>query len=98
MKVDDEPKWARSVDLMFKGMEMSSGGQRENRYDKLISQAKEKGMNLEFLKWFTEVFRYGVPTMGGFSLGLERFTMQLLDIENVRESTLFPRDTQRILP
>lgn len=98
MKVDEDPKWARSVDLMFKGMEMSSGGQRENRYDKLISQAKEKGMNLELLKWFTEVFRYGVPTMGGFSLGIERFTMQLLDIENVRESTLFPRDTQRILP
>ncbi len=98
MKVDEDPKYARSVDMMFKGMELSSGGQRENRYDKLISQAKEKGMNLEFLKWFTEVFRYGVPAMGGFSLGIERFVMKLLDIENVRESTLFPRDPQRTLP
>ncbi|MBI2545094.1 MAG: aspartate--tRNA(Asn) ligase [Candidatus Aenigmarchaeota archaeon] len=98
MRVDDEPRYARSIDMIFRGTELSSGGQREHRYDKLISQAKEKGMNLEFLKWFTEVFRYGVPTMGGFSLGIERFVMKLLDLENVRESTLFPRDTQRIIP
>lgn len=98
MRVDEEPKWARSIDLMFKGMELSSGGQREHRYDKIISQANEKGMNLDSLKWFTEVFRYGVPSMGGFSLGIERFTMKLLNVENVRETTLFPRDTERILP
>lgn len=97
MRVDDTP-WARSIDFMFKGTELSSGGQREHRYQKLISQAKEKGMNLDSLKWFTEIFKYGVPTMGGFSLGIERFTMKLLDIENVREATLFPRDTERILP
>ncbi|MBI2005176.1 MAG: aspartate--tRNA(Asn) ligase [Candidatus Aenigmarchaeota archaeon] len=98
MRVDETPEWARSIDLMFKGMELSSGGQREHRYQKIISQAKEKGMNLDSLKWFTEVFKYGVPTMGGFSLGIERFTMKLLDIENVREATLFPRDTERVLP
>ncbi len=98
MRLDENPTWARSIDLMFKGMELSSGGQREHRYQKIISQIKEKGLNLDSLKWFTEVFKYGVPTMGGFSLGIERFTMQLLDIENVREATLFPRDTQRVLP
>ncbi len=98
MRVDDNPTWARSIDLMFKGMEMSSGGQREHRYQKIVSQIKEKGLNLDSLKWFTEVFKYGVPSMGGFSLGIERFTMQLLDIENVREATLFPRDTERVLP
>jgi nondiscriminating aspartyl-tRNA synthetase len=98
MKVDEEPQWARSVDLMFKGMEMSSGGQREHRYEKIIKQLKEKGMNVEDTKWFTEVFKYGVPPMGGFSIGIERFTQQLLDLENVREATLFPRDPERLLP
>lgn len=98
MRVDSEPKWARSIDLMFKGMELSSGGQREHRYEKLVSQAKEKELDLESVKWFTEVFKYGVPSMGGFSLGIERFTMKLLDMENVREATLFPRDPERILP
>lgn len=98
MRVDDNPAWARSIDLMFKGMEMSSGGQREHRYEKIISQIKEKDLNLDSLKWFTEVFKYGVPPMGGFSLGIERFVMQMLDIENVREATLFPRDTERVLP
>ncbi|MEM5797658.1 MAG: aspartate--tRNA(Asn) ligase [Candidatus Aenigmatarchaeota archaeon] len=98
MKVDESPEWARSIDLVFKGMEVSSGGQREHRYQKLISQIKEKGLNLNSLKWFTEVFKYGVPPMGGYSLGIERFTMKLLDIANVREATLFPRDTERVLP
>lgn len=98
MRVDESPAWARSIDLVFKGMEMSSGGQREHRYQKLISQIKEKGLNLDSLKWFTEVFKYSSPSMGGFSLGIERFTMKLLDIGNVREATLFPRDTERVLP
>jgi aspartyl-tRNA synthetase len=98
MRIDENPAWARSIDMMFKGMELSSGGQREHRYEKIVSQIKEKGLNLESLKWFTEVFKYGVPSMGGFSLGIERFTMQLLDMENVREATLFPRDPERILP
>ena len=98
MRVEENPAWARSVDLVFKGMEMSSGGQREHRYQKLISQIKEKGLNLDSLKWFTEVFKYGISSMGGYSLGIERFTMKLLDIGNVREATLFPRDTERVLP
>lgn len=98
MRVDENPTWARSVDLMFKGTELSSGGQREHRYQKIISQIKEKGLNLDSLKWFTEVFRYGVPSMGGFSLGIERFTMKLLDLENIREATLFSRDVERVLP
>jgi len=98
MRVDDEPEWARSIDLVFKGVEMSSGGQREHRYDKIISQIKEKKMSLESLKWFTEIFKFGVPPMGGYSIGIERFTQQLLDIPNVRETTLFPRDPERLLP
>jgi nondiscriminating aspartyl-tRNA synthetase len=98
MRVDEDPKWARSVDFVFKGLEMSSGGQREHRYEKIIQQAKEKGMNLESLKWFTEVFKYSVPPHGGFSLGLERFTMKLLDLPNIKEAVLFPRYPTRMHP
>lgn len=98
MKVDEEPKWARSVDLLYKGVEMSSGGQREHRYDKLMRQLKEKGMNPKNIEWFTKFFKYGAPPMGGFCLGIERFTQKLLDLPNIRESTLFPRDPERVLP
>ncbi len=96
MRVDDEPMWARSVDMIYKGIEMSSGGQRENRHDKLMAQMKEKGM--KNVEWFTDVFKYGVPPHGGFSIGIERLTMQLLGIGNVRETTLYPRDPERLVP
>jgi aspartyl-tRNA synthetase len=98
MRVEDEPMWARSVDLLYKGLELSSGGQREHRYDHVITQLKEKEMTLESMAWFTDFFKYGVPPHGGFCLGIERLVMQLLDIKNVREVTLFPRTPERILP
>jgi aspartyl-tRNA synthetase len=98
MRVDDEPEWARSVDLIFKGMEQSSGGQREHRYEKIIQQLREKKINVESMEWFTNHFKYGAPPMGGFCLGLERFTMQLLDIKNIKEVVLFPRTPERLLP
>jgi len=59
---------------------------------------KEKEMTLESMAWFTNFFKYGVPPHGGFCLGIERLLMQLLDIKNVREVTLFPRTPERILP
>lgn len=98
MRVDEDPKWARSVDLIFKGIEQSSGGQREHRYEKIVQQIKEKGMNPESFKWFTEPFKYGVPPHGGFNLGVERFLMALLDLGNIREAVLFPRSPERLLP
>lgn len=94
----DDETYARSVDLIFKGTELSSGGQREHRYDVLVKQAKEKKMSLEHLNWYLKFFKYGVPPHGGFSIGLERFLMNIVDLENVREATLFPRDTKRLLP
>jgi nondiscriminating aspartyl-tRNA synthetase len=97
MKVDNT-QWARSVDLIYKGMEMSSGGQREHRYQQLIENLKERGMRTDTMEWFTKFFRFGVPPLGGFAIGIERLTMQLLNIENVREVTLFPRDTGRLFP
>jgi len=98
MRVDDDPQWARSVDLVYRDLEQSSGGQREHRYEKIMEQLKEKQMSPETMKWFTEPFKFGVPPHGGFCLGIERFTMSFLSKENVREATLFPRTPERLLP
>ncbi|MBS3056010.1 MAG: aspartate--tRNA(Asn) ligase [Candidatus Aenigmarchaeota archaeon] len=98
MRFDNDPIWARSTDLIYKGTEMSSGGQREHRHDKLIAQAKEKNMSQSSVEWFTKFFRYGAPPHGGFAIGIERLTMKILELENIREAVLFPRDVERIVP
>jgi len=98
MRVDEEPQWARSVDFLYKGIEQSSGGQREHRYEKIIAQMKEQNVSQEGMKWFTEPFKFGVPPHGGFCLGIERLTMALLGKENIKEVTLFPRTPERLLP
>ncbi len=98
MRVDDAPEFARSVDLVYKGLELSSGGQREHRHDRIVDQISQKGLDATSLMWFTEPFRYGVPPHGGFSLGIERFTASLLGIENIKEAALFPRDPERLQP
>ena len=94
----DDDTYAKSVDFIYKGLEISSGGQREHRHDVLVKQAKEKKMNLQHLEWYLKFFKYGAPPHGGFSIGLERILMQMVGLENVREATLFPRDTKRLLP
>ena len=98
MRVDDDPRWARSVDLVYRGMELSSGGQREHRHAKLMDQVKIKGLKEDEISWFTDNFKYGVPPHGGFALGIERTVMQLLEVENIREVCLFPRAPDRLKP
>ncbi|QQG49127.1 MAG: aspartate--tRNA(Asn) ligase [archaeon] len=98
MKVDEDPEYARSVDLVYKGLELSSGGQREHRHERIVSQISEKGFSPEALEWFTEPFRYGVPPHGGYSFGIERFVAYLLGIQNVKEAALFPRDPETLQP
>jgi len=98
MEVDEEPEWARSVDLNFRGMEMSSGGQREHRYEKILKNIKEREMDPKNVEWFTKFFKYGAPPHGGFAIGIERFTQVLLGLANIREATLFPRDPERTTP
>jgi len=98
MKVDEEPEFARSVDLVYKGLELSSGGQREHREERIVAQIKEKGFSAESLKWFTEPFRYGVPPHGGYSFGIERFVAYLLGMQNIKEAVLFPRDPETLQP
>jgi aspartyl/asparaginyl-tRNA synthetase len=96
--VDEDPRFARSVDMVYKGLELSSGGQREHRHAKIVEQIRQKGLDPLGLSWFTEPFRFGAPPHGGFSLGIERFTAELLNIENVKEAALFPRDPERLQP
>ena len=98
MRVDDDPQWTRSVDFVYRDLEQSSGGQRENRYEKIIEQIKEKNINPDGMAWFTEPFKYAVPPHGGFCLGIERFTMSLLERQNLRETVLFPRTPERLVP
>jgi len=93
-----EPPWARSVDLLYKGLELSSGGQREHRYEVLVAQIIEKGMRPESMEWFTKFFKYGAPPHGGFAIGIERLVKQMLGLKNIREAALFPRDPDRVLP
>ncbi len=95
---DGDSDFARSVDMYFREIEMSSGGQRENRYDNLMKNMKDKKLNPEVLEWFTKFFRFSVPPHGGFSIGIERLTKQIANIENVREVVLFPRDPERMVP
>jgi len=98
MRVDDDPQWARSVDFVYRDLEQSSGGQREHRYEKIMSQLREKQINPEGMRWFTDSFKFGVPPHGGFCLGIERLTMSFLGLQNVREASLFPRTPERLLP
>lgn len=98
MKVDSEPLYARSTDMYFRNLELSSGGQREHRYENLMSNLAEKNMSPASVEWFTKFFKWGVPPHGGFALGIERLTKELLGLENVREAVLFPRDPERIVP
>jgi len=95
---EEGEEYARSTDLYFRGVEMSSGGQREHRYEKLMKNVKERGMTEKSVEWFTKFFKFGVSSHGGFALGIERITMILLGIENVREVVLFPRDPGRLSP
>ncbi|QQG38955.1 MAG: aspartate--tRNA(Asn) ligase [Candidatus Woesearchaeota archaeon] len=98
MFVDEDPKFARSVDLYFKGLELSSGGQREHRYYKLIKQVKEKEVPIKSVEWFTQFFKFGAMPHGGFAIGIERLTQNLLNLSNIREAILFPRDPERVNP
>lgn len=97
-KDEENPELTDSFDLVFRGVELVTGGQREHRFGELLRQTVEKGMNPESVKFYLESFKYGTPPHGGFGLGLERFVMQLLDLGNVREAVLFPRDVERLLP
>lgn len=88
----------RSFDLLFRGVEIATGAQREHRYDILKKQAEEKEINLEEMKDYAILFRCGAPPHGGCGLGLDRITQRVLNLENIREAILLPRDPERLTP
>lgn len=92
----ENPEFSLSYDLLYKGLEISSGSQRIDNMEQLIAVIKERGMNPDDFYLYLQAFRYGMPPHGGFSYGLERTTMKLLDLENIREASLFPRDMERV--
>jgi nondiscriminating aspartyl-tRNA synthetase len=92
------PEYSNSFDLLFRGLELVTGGQRLHRYDDYLSALHERGQPLEPVESYLQAFKYGMPPHGGFAIGLERFTAQLTSAANVRETTLFPRDMSRLTP
>jgi len=91
-----DPTYAFSVDLLGRGVEWSSGGQRLHNYDEILDHVKKWGLKPEDIELYLQSFRYGVPPLGGFALGAERMTMHILGLKNIREASMFPRDMERI--
>ena len=97
----DDPaddRYTLSFDLLFKGLEITTGGQRIHDYNMLVEKIEKRGMSQEGMEQYLDTFKYGMPPHGGLGIGLERLTMQLLGEENVREACLFPRDMKRLEP
>lgn len=93
-----DPAVTLSFDCLFRGMEITTGGQRIHEYAQLLEKMETRGMTGEGMEPYLTAFRCGMPPHGGLGIGLERFTMQLVQEENVRETTLFPRDLSRLEP
>jgi aspartyl-tRNA synthetase len=96
MKDREDPSKALGFDLFWKGLEITTGAQREHREEQLILNAKERGINEKELEEYFEYFKYGCPPHGGFAIGLERFVMKLLDLNSILEATYLPNTPNRI--
>lgn len=95
---EDNPLLTKSFDLLGKGLEVTTGAQREHRYEQLKNQALEKGLTLEPIQIYLNYFRYGCPPHGGFGLGLSRLLMIMLDLPNIREAVYLFRGPNRLTP
>ena len=98
MRYEDRPTVTKSFDLLWKGIELTTGAQREHRYEQLLEQAREKGVDPGPIQYYLDFFRFGAPPHGGFGFGLTRLLMQLLGQENVREVTFLYRGPNRLEP
>ena len=98
MKDDKDPNLTKSFDLLYKGQELTTGGQREHRIDILTKQAVEKDFKIEEVDSYLQFFRNGAPPHGGSGTGIERFVQKVLNLQNIREARLLPRDPTRLHP
>ena len=94
----EDERYTLSFDLLYKGLEITTGGQRIHDYEELLKKIEKKGMTPEGLEQYLDAFKFGMPPHGGLGIGLERLTMQLLGEDTVREACLFPRDMSRLEP
>lgn len=94
----EDKSLALSFDLLFRGLEITTGGQRIHDYKEQCDKMSERDMNLDDFESFLMMHKYGMPPHGGLGIGLERLTMKLLNLANVREASLFPRDMNRLIP
>lgn len=93
-----DPTFTLSFDCLFRGMEITTGGQRIHDYHMLMEKMEKRGMTDEGMDAYMMAFKHGMPPHGGLGIGLERLTMKILGEDNVRETTLFPRDLSRLEP
>ena len=98
MPDDDNKELTKSFDLIYDGLEITTGGQRINDYEMLKDNIIKFGLNPDDFEFYLESFKYGMPPHGGFAIGLERLTMKILKLTNIREATLIPRDMKRLIP
>jgi aspartyl-tRNA synthetase len=99
MEAREEDEYgSRRFDLIYKGLELASGGQREHDMDRLMAAIEEEGIDPEDISFYLESFKFGMPPHGGYGLGLDRLVRQVGDLENVKEGILFPRDPDRLTP
>ena len=98
MPIKDRPGFTHSFDLLFNGLEMSSGGQRIHIWEELLANIKVKGLDPKNYPAYEEAFKYGMPPHGGGAIGLERLTQMVLGLSDVREAAMFPRDVRRTAP
>ncbi|WP_087066763.1 aspartate--tRNA(Asn) ligase [Intestinibacillus massiliensis] len=94
----ENPKYALSFDLLFRGLEITTGGQRIHDYAEQIQKLEDRKMDVSLFESFTMLHKYGMPPHGGLGIGLERLTMQMLNLSNVRDASMFPRDMTRLEP
>lgn len=93
---EQDPGYTKSFDLLFRGVEITTGGQRRHTYELLLEGATLKGLDPEKFAFYAQAFRFGMPPHGGWGMGLERLTQKFLGLQNVKEATAFPRDMNRI--
>jgi len=92
------PEYSNSFDLLFRGTELVTGGQRLHRYTDYIAALEQAQLPLEPFRYYLTAFEHGMPPHGGFAIGMERLLMQLLNIPNIKLATMFPRDLHRLVP